>query len=136
MAKTRTQETKQEIDPQVAANSEANMGLARMLASLGFQPYGGTDVAAFTPQQEASFDASNMAAGAFGMPTAFNWRDSMPTPTESESGIMGYNTQDMMKKEIGDERYGELTDFLAQFAEQASQKPKAKKRSSSGGGKK
>ena len=132
MGKSRETKTEQKIDPDLRKNTEANMGLARLFAQMGYQPYGGNDIAAFTPQQEASFDAANAASSAFGMPTA-DWRGSTRPATMDGSGIMGYSTHDVMRNEIGEDRYTYINKLLSEFADQAAGNTGAEKKSSGSG---
>ena len=49
---------------------QQGVGMAQDVSALGYVPYYGPDVAAFSPQQEASFQGTNQMADAFGMPSA------------------------------------------------------------------
>lgn len=64
------------------------IGLAEQVADVGYVPYYGLDVAAFTPQQEAAFQGVNDLSAAFGMPTG---DFSMPE-TRMRGGIEGYSS--------------------------------------------
>ena len=54
----------------IEEGAKRNRATAERLAQLDYMPSYGPDVAAATPQQVASWQGANQAAGAFGMPTA------------------------------------------------------------------
>lgn len=85
-----SQTTKVEIPKWLESAAQKNMARADEIAQLGYTPYYGPDVAAFTPAQEAAFANAASAANAFGMaaPTASN----MPTPETFAGGIRGYSS--------------------------------------------
>ena len=118
MGKTRESKQTQEINPEVEKNSQANMGLARLIASLGYKPYTGNDIADFTPMQKTAMEAGNTAADAFGMPTA-----EYGGPTGAVDG--GFSSHDVMKKAMGPE-YDSLLAWLNNFAQQAGGAPKTR----------
>lgn len=64
--------------------------MGRDVSQLGYTPYYGPDVAAFSPMQQAAFEGTNKMADAFGMPTAQG--QYMPAPTEYAGGIQGYSS--------------------------------------------
>lgn len=70
-----------------------NVARATGVANMGYTPYYGPDVAAFTPMQNAAFDGTNQAAAAFGMPTAMG--NGMPAPQTFAGGIQGYSSAPM-----------------------------------------
>lgn len=75
---------------------------------IGHVPYSGPDVAAFTPQQEAAFAATNQAAEAFGLPLSMG--SPMPEPTDFGGGLLGYSSRPIYDQAIGvlmDERPGQ-----------------------------
>lgn len=116
MGKPSKKTNTQEIDPDLKDATEANLGLARMLAGLGYQPYQGINVADFTDAQKVSMESTNLAAGAFGMPTA---DFSGPTGArDNPFGISGFSTHEMMKESIPN--YEDLVSFLDSFAKKAS----------------
>jgi len=74
---------------------ERNVNRAERVADMGYVPYFGPDVAAFTPMQNAAFDGTNMAASAFGMPSATG--NGMPEPKTYRGGIQGYSSGPLYK---------------------------------------
>ncbi|TWI32744.1 hypothetical protein [Paracoccus sulfuroxidans] len=82
------QTTKNEIPKYLQEASQDAIARAGTVADLGYTPYYGLDVAAFTPQQNAAFQGANDAAAAFGMGGgAVN----MPNST-TQGGISGYSS--------------------------------------------
>jgi len=79
----------QQIDPMLAAESQSLINLFRSLAERPDEINRGPTIAAFTPDQEAAFGATDSAAKAFGMGVAD--RTSMPEPMTSAQGIKGYS---------------------------------------------
>lgn len=73
---------------------------AQRAAQIGFIPYTGPTVAAFTPQQEAAFASTQQAAGAFGLPTATG--TGLPEPTTFAGGIQGYSPIPLYEQAVAD----------------------------------
>ena len=87
----------------------ANLARADELAKIGYTPYYGPDVAAFTPMQEAAFQGTSDMANAFGM-SGGNMSEQdiyggMGAPTQYANGVRGYSSAPMYEQS------------LAQFAE-------------------
>jgi hypothetical protein len=73
------------------------------IAQIGYVPYYGADVAAFTPTQEAAFQNVAGQAGAFGLTTpAGGAMAGMPTPQEFAGGIRGYSSAPMYEETLGE----------------------------------
>jgi hypothetical protein len=73
------------------------------IAQIGYVPYYGPDVAAFTPTQEAAFQNVASQAGAFGLTTpAGGSMAGMPTPQEFAGGIRGYSSAPMYEQSLGE----------------------------------
>lgn len=72
-----------------------NLTQADKISKLGFIPEYGPTVAAFTPVQEAAFQGTAQAAGAFGLPGGgMSMQDisgGMPEPTTYAGGVRGYS---------------------------------------------
>jgi hypothetical protein len=72
-----------------------NLTEADKISKLGFIPEYGPTVAAFTPVQEAAFQGTAQAAGAFGLPGGgMSMQDisgGMPEPTTYAGGVRGYS---------------------------------------------
>lgn len=70
--------------------SKDALAQAQQAAAIGYTPYYGPDVAAFSPMQQASFGSTNMAASAYGLPTGQG--TGMPAPTTFSNGVSGYSS--------------------------------------------
>jgi len=73
------------------------------IAQIGYVPYYGADVAAFTPTQEAAFQNVAGQAGAFGLTTpAGGAMAGMPTPQEFAGGVRGYSSAPLYEQSLGE----------------------------------
>ena len=73
------------------------------IAQIGYVPYYGADVAAFTPTQEAAFQNVAGQAGAFGLTApAGGAMAGMPTPQEFAGGVRGYSSAPMYEQSLGE----------------------------------
>lgn len=69
-----------------------NLARAKDVSQLDYMPYMGPSVAAFTPMQEAAFQNTSQAAGAFGMAGGgMTGMDGMPQPEQFAGGVRGYS---------------------------------------------
>ena len=86
-----------------------NLTRADLISKLGFIPEYGPTVAAFTPSQEAAFQGTAQAAGAFGLPGGdMSMRDisgGMPEPTTYAGGVRGYSSLPIYEQAL--EAFGE-----------------------------
>lgn len=104
---------KVEIDPRLEKEALKNMKQARAVSQLPYAPNFGAQVAAFTPQQQAAFDTANMAAGAFGLPTA----KTNPLPeAQNVGGFQGYSTKGLYEDAMSKVPSGVLALYNALFA--------------------
>ena len=83
-------ETSQEIDPSLTAAARDALDFAAAGAAVPFSPNRGVTIADFTPQQKAAMQTSNVAANAFGLPTAAT--TGMPAAQTSATGITGFSS--------------------------------------------
>lgn len=94
--------SKQTNKPYVPSYAETGMqqtiGMATDLAPLAdtYTPLYGPQVASFSPMQEASFQGTDMMAGAFGMPTSGGQRY-LPQAQTFDGGIQGYSARPMVE---------------------------------------
>ena len=79
---------------------QQGVGMSKDVSSLGYVPYYGPDVAAFSPQQEASFAATRQMAEAFGMPTG-GGKSYLPE-TKTMGGVTGYSSGDAFDASVGE----------------------------------
>lgn len=78
-------------------------------AQIGFVPFSGPEVAAFTPMQEAAFAGTNQAASAFGLPTVSG--PQFPEPQTFAGGVRGFSSRGLLDEaisQLGQERPGQL----------------------------
>ncbi len=132
MSKTSKQTAQSEIDPTLAAESQALMELFKSIAARPHQVNRGVTVAGFTPQQEASFGMTNDAAAAFGFSPATSPVAAMPKTSRSPQGIEGYSLAPEYDKSVS-MLPKEVRDQMASFYKQASKKVKQKSFKKPGG---
>lgn len=92
-----------EIPEYIEEAAKRNLTKAEGISQLGYVPYYGPDVAAFTPMQQAGFQNTADVAGAFGMAAPTSQRDimgGMGAPTEYAGGVMGYSSQPMYQQSL------------------------------------
>jgi len=88
-----------EIPEYIERAAQENLNRAQAIAQMGYVPYYGPDVAAFTPMQEAAMQNVASAAGAFGLATPTGASvTGMPTATEYAGGIRGYSSAPMFEQ--------------------------------------
>ena len=94
-----TQTSTVEIPEYIEKAAQRNLNRAEQIAQMGYVPYYGPDVAAFTPMQEAAMRNVSSAAGAFGLDTT-SGQDTygMPAATEYAGGIRGYSSAPMFEQ--------------------------------------
>jgi len=101
MSKGGSTSTSVEIPKYIEDAAKRNLNRAEGIAGLGYVPYYGADVAAFTPMQEAAFGSTNMAAGAFGMPTVgASELTGMPEAQTFAGGMRGYSSAPMYEQSL------------------------------------
>jgi hypothetical protein len=89
-------ETKTEIPKWLEDASKSNLAMGNDVASIGYVPYYGPDVAAFTPMQQASFQNTGQAANAFGMAGGgLTGMEGMPQAQQFAGGVSGYSSAPM-----------------------------------------
>ena len=93
---SRSQST--EIPEYIEDAAKSNLALADKISNIGYTPYYGPDVAAFSPMQEAAFQNTQNAASAFGMNTGAG--QYMPEPTEFAGGVMGYSSAPLFEQSV------------------------------------
>ena len=100
--------------------AERNLQRAEAVQQIEYMPYYGPEVAAFTPAQNAAFDANIGAAEAFGLlaPNTLTATSGMPTPTEYAGGFTGYSSQglyDQALNELKAKQPGAVAQYNALF---------------------
>lgn len=85
--------------------ARANLARADEISKIGYTPYYGPDVAAFTPMQQSSFQSTSDMAGAFGLATPSSQQDiygGMPAPTTYANGVRGYSSAPMFEQSMAE----------------------------------
>ena len=89
-------EQKTEIPKWLERSARDNIAQGQDVAGLGYVPYFGPDVAAFTPMQQASFQNTGQAANAFGMAGGgMTGMEGMPQAQQFAGGVSGYSSAPM-----------------------------------------
>jgi hypothetical protein len=92
-----------EIPEYIEEAAKRNLTKAEGISQLGYVPYYGPDVAAFTPMQQAGFQNTADVSSAFGMAAPTSQRDimgGMGEPTEYAGGVRGYSSQPMYQQSL------------------------------------
>lgn len=110
------QTTETKIPEWLSAAAQQGLGRANNVASIGYTPYFGPDVAAMTPMQEAAATNINAGASAFGMnaPTGTG----MPQAQTFAGGVQGYSSAPMYEAALAElkARYpGQYNAIMGQF---------------------
>lgn len=91
-----------EIPQYIEDAARRNLARADTISQIGYTPYYGPDVAAFTPMQEAAFRNTAGTAGAFGLAGGgMSQQDitgGMPAPTTYAGGVRGYSSAPMYEQ--------------------------------------
>jgi len=101
------------IPEYIEAAAQRNLNKAERISKIGYTPYYGPDVAAFTPMQQAAFQNTADTAGAFGMAAPTSQQDimgGMAAPTTYANGVQGYSSAPMYEEslaELGRQRPGQ-----------------------------
>ena len=100
-----TQTSEITIPDYIEDAARRNLAKAEDISRIGYVPYYGPDVAAFTPMQEASFQQTADVASAFGLaaPTAeADIMGGMPAPTQYAGGVRGYSAAPMYEQAVSE----------------------------------
>lgn len=101
--------TSVEVPQYIEDAARRNLERADLISKIGYVPYFGPDVAAFTPQQEAAFAGTQQLGSAFGLPTAglpsatvgvrsSNYDMGVPAPQTFAGGVRGYSSAPMFEE--------------------------------------
>jgi hypothetical protein len=82
--------------------ARANLAKADEISKIGYTPYYGPDVAAFTPMQQAGFQNTAGMADAFGLAGGGTGMEGMPTPTTYAGGIQGYSSAPIFEQSVAE----------------------------------
>lgn len=82
--------------------SKANLARANEISQIGYTPYYGPDVAAFTPMQQAAFANTGQAAGAYGLAGGgMTGMEGMPQAQQMAGGGYGYSAAPIYEAALG-----------------------------------
>jgi len=94
-----------EVPEYIEEAARRNLAKAEGISQIGFTPYYGPDVAAFTPFQQAGFQQTADVASAFGMAAPTSERDimgGMGEPTQYANGVMGYSSAPLYEQSLAE----------------------------------
>ena len=94
-----------EIPEYIEKAAQRNLNKAERISQIGYTPYYGPDVAAFTPMQQASFQNTADVASAFGMGTPTAQQDvmgGMGVPTQYANGLTGYSSAPIYQQSLNE----------------------------------
>ena len=146
MAKGGSQQSETTLPKWYETGLQQGLGMGRDVSQMGYVPYYGPDVAAFSPLQQASFQGTDVMAGAFGMPTT-GGQQYMPQPETFAGGVQGYSSAPIYQqaRETLAQQAPAQADYLASFgidpvtgavgSRAPSQQPVALEMQGGGGGK-
>ena len=78
-----------------------NINKARDVSQIGYVPYYGPDVAAFSPMQQQSMQSTGNAASAFGLaPQGFDAMAGMPQAQTFAGGVQGYSSAPLYEQSL------------------------------------
>ena len=78
-----------------------NINKARDVSQIGYTPYYGPDVAAFSPMQQQSMQSTGNAASAFGLaPQGFDAMAGMPQAQTFAGGMQGYSSAPLYEQSL------------------------------------
>ena len=85
-------ESEVKIPAWLEEQAKQNLQRAQDVASIGYTPYYGAEVAAFNPMQQAGFQNTADASSAFGLSAPSNAMAGMPQAQDFGGGVMGYSS--------------------------------------------
>ena len=101
MSKGGTTSGSTEIPAWLESAAIENINKARDVSQIGYVPYYGPDVAAFSPMQQQSMQSTGNAASAFGLaPQGFNAMAGMPQAQTFAGGVQGYSSAPLYEQSL------------------------------------
>ena len=94
-----SQTTSVAVPEYIEAAAQRNLNKAEAISQLGYTPYYGPDVAAFSPAQQAAFQNTAGAAGAFGLASPNDPYGGMGAPTDF-GGVQGYSSAPLYQQSV------------------------------------
>ena len=101
MAKGGTTSSNTQIPAYLEDAVRENINRARDVSQIGYTPYYGADVAAFSPMQQQSMLSTGNAASAFGLaPQGFDAMAGMPQAQTFAGGVQGYSSAPLYEQSL------------------------------------
>lgn len=95
--------SKTEIPAWMEDAAKYSLGRAKIADKIGYQPYYGPDVAAFSPMQEQAFQGTMDAASAFGLaPQGQQYTNPMASAKRDFGGVQGYSSGPMFDQAVAE----------------------------------
>lgn len=92
-----------EIPEWLEQASQRNIGRAEQAQQIGYMPYYGPDIAAFSPAQQTAMQSSYDAAAAFGLaPQGGDVMAGMPKAQDFGGGFMGYSSAPLYEQALAE----------------------------------
>ena len=135
-----SQTTKVEVPQYIEDAAKANLARADEISRIGYTPYYGPDVAAFSPMQQASFQNTADTASAFGLAAPTTQQDimgGMPAPTTYAGGVSGYSSAPMYEQSLAQfqaQRPAQYQAIMDQFIDPVGSSAPRRSPSGKGGG--
>jgi hypothetical protein len=121
-----SQTSKVEIPAWLEDPSKRAIQRGEDIAAIGYTPYMGPDVAAFTPMQQSAFQGTSDAAGAFGMPSV-DGMAGVPQAQQFSGGVQGYSSYPIFQQTMDQfrtERPGQAGAIDAMFIDPITGRPR------------
>lgn len=97
-----SQTTQVEVPQYVEDAARANLAQGQEVSRIGYTPYYGPDVAAFSPMQTAAMQNAADFASAFGMAPQMDVTAGMPQAQEYAGGIRGYSSAPLYEQAVAE----------------------------------
>jgi len=97
-----SQTTQVEIPRYIEDASRANIAQGKEISQIGYTPYYGPDVAAFTPMQAAAMQSAANFGSAFGMMPQMDAMAGMPQAQTFEGGLRGYSSAPLYEQAVAE----------------------------------
>ena len=97
-----SQTTQVEVPQYVEDAARANLAQGQEVSKIGYTPYYGPSVAAFSPMQTAAMQNAADFASAFGMAPQMDVTAGMPQAQEYAGGIRGYSSAPLYEQAVAE----------------------------------
>lgn len=97
-----SQTTQVEIPKYIEDASRANIAQGKEISQIGYTPYYGPDVAAFSPMQQAAMQSTADFGSAFGLMPQIDVMAGMPQAQTFAGGIQGYSSAPLYEQAVAE----------------------------------